>query len=63
MLKREDVRKSVNESLARLQTDYLDLCLVHWPAPGATVENHEGMKEKNPEYRKLVWDELSQLYK
>ena len=63
MLKREDVRRSVNDSLARLQTDYIDLYLMHWPAPGATFENHEGMKEKNPEYRKLAWDELTELFK
>ena len=63
MLKREDVRRSVNDSLARLQTDYIDLYLMHWPASGATVENHKGMKEKNPQYRKLAWDELTQLFK
>ncbi len=28
---RESLEKSLNESLARLQTDYLDLFLVHWP--------------------------------
>ena len=28
---RESLEKSLNESLARLQTDYLDLFLIHWP--------------------------------
>ena len=28
---RESLEKSLNESLTRLQTDYLDLFLVHWP--------------------------------
>ena len=28
---RESLEKSLNESLSRLQTDYLDLFLVHWP--------------------------------
>ena len=63
MLKREDVRRAVNESLARLQTEYIDLFLVHWPAAGATEANQEGMREQNPEYRKLAWDELTQLFK
>ena len=63
MMKREDVCRAVNESLARFQTEYIDLFLVHWPAAGATEENPEGMKEKNPEYRKLAWDELTQLFK
>ena len=28
---RESLEKSLNESLSRLQTDYLDLFLIHWP--------------------------------
>ena len=28
---RESLEKSMNESLTRLQTDYLDLFLIHWP--------------------------------
>ncbi len=28
---RESLEKSLNESLTRLQTDYLDLFLIHWP--------------------------------
>ena len=62
-MKREDVRRAVNESLARFQTEYIDLFLVHWLAAGASEENQDGMKEKNPEYRKLAWDELTQLFK
>lgn len=35
----EDIRQgrtkdAFNESLARLETDYLDLCLLHWPVDG-----------------------------
>ena len=63
MLKREDVHRAVNESLAHFHTEYIDLFLVHWPAAGATEENQEGMREKNPEYRRLAWDELTQLFK
>ena len=35
-LKAADFARSVDESLARLQTDYVDLLLVHWPAIDGT---------------------------
>lgn len=41
------VKKAFEESCKRLQTDYLDLYLVHWPFPG---------------YQKM-WDELVKLYR
>lgn len=63
MLRREDVRRGVNDSLKRLQTDYIDLYLIHWPAAGADNSNLDGLGEKNPEYRKLAWDELTQIFK
>lgn len=64
-VKREDVRRAVNDSLARLQTDYIDLYLIHWPAPGVYTGNASGSGggQKNSEYRRLVWDELTQLFK
>ncbi len=40
------VRKAFEDSCKRLQTDYLDLYLVHWPFPG---------------YQKM-WEELVKLY-
>ena len=35
---------SLRESLARLQTDYVDLTLIHWPAPGNGVALEVFMK-------------------
>jgi aryl-alcohol dehydrogenase-like predicted oxidoreductase len=42
-LKAESIRKEVEESLKRLQTDILDLCQVHWPSfpPGAVAPDIE----------------------
>lgn len=34
---------SLRESLAKLRTDYVDLLLIHWPAPGNGVELNEYM--------------------
>ena len=33
-LEPDTIRTSIEESLARLQTDYVDLYLLHWPLPG-----------------------------
>lgn len=41
------VKKAFEESCDRLQTDYIDLYLVHWPFPG---------------YQKM-WDEMVKLYR
>jgi len=35
---------SLRESLAKLRTDYVDLLLIHWPAPGNGVELPEYMQ-------------------
>ena len=59
MTKREDVRRSVLDSLKNLQTEYIDLYLIHWPGAGSA----KGLGAKNKEYRKLAWDELTALYK
>lgn len=36
-LEPEDFKKSVNESLQRLKTEYVDLLLIHWPSPDDEV--------------------------
>ncbi|WP_058972928.1 2,5-didehydrogluconate reductase DkgB [Type-D symbiont of Plautia stali] len=35
---------SLQQSLANLQTDYVDLTLIHWPSPGAAVSVKESMQ-------------------
>jgi 2,5-diketo-D-gluconate reductase B len=37
------LRASLEESLAKLRTDYVDLALIHWPAPGGAVAVAESM--------------------
>ena len=37
-MRREQVRPSVESSLARLRTDYVDLLLIHWPNPDVPLE-------------------------
>ena len=32
------IRAQVNQTLADLQTGYLDLCLIHWPVPLKHIE-------------------------
>jgi diketogulonate reductase-like aldo/keto reductase len=41
-LRRTDVFRSVDESLDRLETDYVDLLLIHEPNPGVPVEETIG---------------------
>ena len=39
------VRKSINESLAKLKTDYLDLLLIHWPVKDCVKETWQVMED------------------
>jgi aryl-alcohol dehydrogenase-like predicted oxidoreductase len=38
VLKKESIRKEVEDSLRRLNVDVLDLCQVHWPNPDGDIE-------------------------
>ena len=39
-----DIRGSVERSLDRLRTDYLDLYLIHWPVPGCYPQTWKAME-------------------
>ena len=41
---RDKLVPSLRESLKKLRTDYVDLCLIHWPAPGKGVGLPEYME-------------------
>lgn len=45
-LSHDDVLKSVEGSLRRLQTDYIDLYQIHWPNPSIPFEETFGAMEK-----------------
>ena len=52
----EQTKTSFQESLERLQTDYLDLCLLHWPKPDP----------ESVDWKELDWESwraLEELYK
>lgn len=50
------VKTSVEQSLKKLQTNYLDLLLIHWPANEKQFAN---WKEINAE----TWEAMEELYK
>jgi len=50
------VKQSVEQSLKKLKTDYLDLLLIHWPANAKQFEN---WKEINSE----TWKAMEELYR
>lgn len=52
----EGVKFSVEKSLKKLKTNYLDLLLIHWPANATQFEN---WKEINAE----TWKAMEELYK
>lgn len=44
-LSKEEAIQSFNESLEKLQLDYLDLCLIHWPGDHAFKESWLALEE------------------
>ncbi|XP_038045188.1 glyoxal reductase-like isoform X2 [Patiria miniata] len=55
----EEAYTACLESLAKLQTDYLDLYLIHWPAK-AKIKSDD---PRHAGYRKESWMALEKLYK
>ena len=51
----EKTKKAFADTLERLQTDYLDMYLIHWPRPDAECEN---WKELNSQ----TWKAMEELY-
>jgi diketogulonate reductase-like aldo/keto reductase len=45
----EAVRERLDRTLRDLQTDYLDLCLIHWPVPGHHVQAYKTLLELKAE--------------
>lgn len=41
----ESISKSIDESLSKLQTDYLDLLLIHWPVKDCVKQTWQTMEE------------------
>ncbi len=69
--KEEDARKSIEESLKKLKTDYIDLILLHAPGFENNI-NNKGFdpswgvpadKNSNMELRKSSWKVLESYYK
>ncbi|RHZ37019.1 aldo/keto reductase [endosymbiont GvMRE of Glomus versiforme] len=38
-------KKTIDQMLANFQTDYLDLCLIHWPVPQKRLEAWKALEE------------------
>ncbi|XP_050085269.1 aldose reductase A-like [Anopheles aquasalis] len=53
----KEVEEAIRESLAKLQTSYLDLYLIHWPG----VSGLQVTDTENEKYRKAGWNALCQL--
>lgn len=54
-----EVTSIVKQSLQNLQTDYIDLYLIHWPG----VSGLDVSSAENKAYRKLTWRALAKLQK
>ncbi|KAJ2888332.1 hypothetical protein FB639_000707 [Coemansia asiatica] len=50
---------AVNESLTNLQTDYIDLYLIHWPGVSGRAPEYPGHRK----YRESSWKALEDLYR
>jgi diketogulonate reductase-like aldo/keto reductase len=58
---KKDVEGALKESLKRIQLDYVDLYLVHWPVAYETNEEGKDVPIKIPNYK--TWAEMETLVK
>ena len=54
----EAARRAIQESLAKLNTDYLDLYLIHWPG----VQKVDPKDAQNREFRQQSWKVLEEFH-
>ena len=57
---KEDVEGAVKKSLAKLQIDYLDLYLVHWPVAFKVDENGKPVPVKIPNHK--TWKDMEDIF-
>jgi len=55
----EAAKKAVNDSLVQLQTDYIDLYLIHWPGT-SKLKPEDPLNAKN---RRTSWEALEEVYR